>query len=74
MKQLTRAEQYVFAKLALDKLWDEMSEPERKDAETGLKWVRFDGVAAAPKKRGRPCGSKNKSGESEGVFNEKENG
>lgn len=59
MKQLTKAEQYVFAKLALEKLWNDLSDSERKEAETGLRWVHFDG-ATVERKRGRPIGSKNK--------------
>lgn len=58
---MTKAEKYVLTKIELDKLWNELSADDRREAEAGLRWLAFQtGGGTPPKRRGRPKGAANK--------------
>jgi hypothetical protein len=59
-KQITKAEEYVLAKLASDALYASLTVEEKREADLGMHWATTFGAAAAPKPRGRPRGSKTK--------------
>lgn len=71
-QQLSKPEQYVAARHALDSLWADMSAVEREEAETGIKWLHVigNGGGNGKRSRGRPKGSRNHKSKIEGANGE----
>lgn len=69
-KQLTKAEEYVLARLNANALYNSLTVEEKREADMGMHWANLahdQNAAGEPKRRGRKVGSKNRKADGQAV-------